>query len=205
MSGVLIGEMALSSITTADAATAMLPRKTTTIEKPLPPKCKIGGKGPGGGIVFYISKTKINVQPGISLGGRCLEAAPKTWAGTASDPATQWGCYGTSAGTSSGIGTGAANTAKIIASCATPGIAARWAGDLTFGGKSDWFLPSISEMNPMSANLPRVGVGGIYYGLYWSSSESNVISAWLEGFGGYDGDAGSKSGGAYVRPIRVFG
>ncbi len=199
------GGMTISSPVVAGSTTAV-PIKTTTIEAPLPPRCKVGRTGLGGGIVFYVSRTKINVQRGISLGGRCLEVAPMTWAGTASDPTMQWGCSATSiVGTGIGIGTGASNTAKIMAGCATPGIAARSAANLTSGGRSDWFLPSRAELNLMYTNLYGAGVGGFARNVYWSSSEHNAYHAWYQYFFIGDQDALSKYRTFYVRPIRAFG
>lgn len=173
---------------------------------PTPPSCKIGDIGPGGGRVFFVSATIINVQRGISAGGRCLEAAPTTWAGTASDPLIRWGCYGTSiVGTKSAIGTGASNTKKILVGCATSNIAARRASNLTFGGLSDWFLPSRAELYFMRINLHVAGLGGFATGSYWSSSEYNLYRARVQYFIPASQSIISKIIAAHVRPIRAFG
>ncbi len=187
--GVLIGELALVS---SVAATA-------------PPNCVIGDIGPGGGIVFYVSSTKINVRKGISSGGRCLEAAPNTWAGTASDPTLRWGCQGTSTpSTGFGIGTGASNTARIMASCGASNIAARRAANLSFNGKSDWFLPSRGELSLMYANLHSAGVGGFVASTYWTSSSASAWDAWIRSFIGIE-NYFSKLSLVRVRPVRAFG
>ncbi len=186
--------------------------------------CVIGDEGPGGGIVFYVSTTKINVQPGISSGGYCLEAAPKTWNNTASDPLLNWGCYGTwiggSLSTGVGIGTGASNTAKIMADCSPLNIAARRAGDSTFGGWDDWFLPSKGELDLMWTNLASAtpSLGDFREDYYWSSSQNNSINAvwggntaWVQyfyaggqGYGTGDYSYYAKNDPHFVRAIRAF-
>jgi len=194
-----------TTVRTDVTTTTRPPTTPTTIP---PAACKIGDIGPGGGRVFYVSITKINVQRGISKGGRCLEAAPKTWAGTAKDPTIGWGCDGTLiGGTSFGIGAGASNTAKIMAGCATSGIAPRRAANSTFGGKSDWFLPSKAELSLMYTNLKSAtpSLGGFKPRLYRSSSESGASYAWSQSF--YDGSqySSNKFISHRVRVIRAFG
>ena len=139
--------------------------------------CAIGDIGPGGGIVFYDAGSP-------QSWGRYLEAAPKTWNGGTSDPRASWGCFDTSISGVSGtaIGTGAANTAAIVAGCFESGIAASLADVSTFGGKSDWFLPSKDELELMFFNLGRKGVGGFVGNFYWSSSENSAYSAWSRDF-----------------------
>jgi hypothetical protein len=127
-----------------------------------------GQAGPAGGIVFY--------DKGVySDGWRYLEAAPSDQSARA-----QWGCYNTLiGGTSVEIGTGAANTATIVARCTENGTATKICSDLTLGGQSDWFLPSVKELFMMYYNLKRVGLGNFADSYYWSSSEYNVDYAWV--------------------------
>ncbi len=204
ITGVLIGEMAFISPSSATTIPTPTVRKPATSH---PAPCVVGGAGPGGGIVFYVSSTKINVQPKISGGGRCLEAAPKTWAGTGSDLILRWGCFGGKVGTSSAIGTGAKNTAKIMAGCATITIAARKVANLTFGGKSDWFLPSQDELSLMYTLFNSDGASNFAAVSYWSSSARNKYDAWFQGFGSEEFDVNyfNKNLTSYVRPIRAFG
>jgi len=220
ISGVLIGEMALVSSVTASRTPTRVPMGRTT-----PPTCLIGDTGPGGGIVFYVSARAINAVRGVSAGGRCLEAAPVMWSSPADNPGVKWGCFGTFISTGSGIGTGASNTKKIMAGCSTQGIPARRAGNLSFGGKTDWFLPSKAELKLMYSNLFSAGLGGFtthtdsegsVTGYYWSSSAYNAHNAWAHEFGSY-GNAFPTSKGAmeigyssefyvyFVRPVRAFG
>jgi hypothetical protein len=81
-----------------------------------------------------------------------------------------WGCSGTVIGsTSYAFGSGAANTAAIVASCSTPYIAARLCDNLTQNGYNDWYLPSNEEF--VKIYLNRVAIGGLGTSTYWTSSE----------------------------------
>jgi hypothetical protein len=128
-----------------------------------------------GGTVAYI------LQPGdpgyIEGEVHGLIAAPSDQSSGA-----QWGCYGTFiGGTSTALGTGAANTAAIVAGCPTSGIAARICNDLELNGYTDWYLPSKDELNKLYIN--RVAIGGFAGSNYWSSSEGSSSSAWRLYFG----------------------
>ena len=93
----------------------------------------------------------------------------------------QWGCFGTDIpGTSTAIGTGAANTALIIARCAQAGIAARLCSDLVEGGYDDWYLPSRDEFVAICPNRALLGV--FTNTNYWTSSQSNFLNAWNVNF-----------------------
>jgi hypothetical protein len=141
-----------------------------------------------GGIVFYLD--------GNGGGLVCAESDQSSG---------QWGCYGTSiSGTSTGIGTGAANTAAIVAGCSESGIAARICNNLVLNGYSDWFLPSKDELNLMYQNLKLAGIGGFADDDYWSSSEGSSSYAWIRSFiDGYQ-YSNYKDDGSRVRAVRAF-
>ena len=64
-----------------------------------------------------------------------------------------WGCrYGPSISTDYSIGKGAQNTINILNGCAESDIAAEVCNNSTAQGYSDWFLPSIKELNEMYLN-----------------------------------------------------
>lgn len=148
------------------------------------------GQPYAGGIIFYLDST----------GTHGLVCAP-----TEHSTSAQWGCQGTLIGTSAtAVGTGAANTATILANCATAGTAARICNDLTLGGYNDWFLPSRGELNLIYINLKLMSIGGFTNGGYWSSSESNAISAWAISFNdGYSANY-VKTNTYSVRAVRAF-
>jgi hypothetical protein len=115
----------------------------------------IGQDGPAGGTVFYTTDN----------GFHGYEAAPVNHQVTA-----EWGCYGTNINTGTAIGTGAANTANIIAwGCSGPNSAAAVANAYYLNGFADWFLPSSDLLEQLRLNSNRVA--GLIDGEYWSSSQ----------------------------------
>ena len=151
-----------------------------------------------GGIIAYILQPG---DPGYDANvPHGLIAAP-------SDQSTgaEWGCYGTiiSGADGTAIGTGNQNTIDIMNGCGTAGIAARICGDLVLNGYSDWFLPSIDELNKLYLN--QAAIGGFAAAYYWSSSEYNNYGAGLQYFGsGYQDFDYAKANASYVRAVRAF-
>jgi len=142
-----------------------------------------------GGIVFYLD--------GSGGGMVCAQSDQST--------STEWGCYGSSiGGTGTALGTGAANTAKIVAGCSQAGIAARICNELVLNGYSDWFLPSKDELNLMYQNLKQAGLGGFADDWYWSSSECSSGNAWEQSFDNGYQNSGSKYYNGRVRAVRAF-
>lgn len=155
----------------------------------------IGETGPAGGIVFYVTDG----------GFHGLEAAPVDQVSAA------WGCYGTAlsdATEGTMVGTGAANTAAIVAECAEAGTAAKVADAYTLNGYGDWFLPSKGELNLLYWQKQLGVVGGFTSGFYWSSSQSSSLSnsslAWLQDFGNGSQLRLNKGATAGVRAVRAF-
>ena len=113
----------------------------------------------------------------------------------------EWGCYGTSMGAfGTAIGTGATNTTAIVAGCSETSIAAWICSELILNGYSDWFLPSLDELNLMY----EAGIGGFASEAYWTSSENSDNKAWGQHFangGQYNED---KNNYPRVRAIRAF-
>jgi len=122
--------------------------------------------GPAGGYIFYD-------KGDYSDGWRYLEAAPQSTEWTN----VQWGAYGTLVGAwGYDIGTGQSNTNIIVNWLnyySETGRAAQLCDSLTYGGYSDWFLPSYDELHLMYENLKLFGVGGFEDAFYVSSTEMN--------------------------------
>jgi hypothetical protein len=98
---------------------------------------------------------------------------------------------------------GETNTAAIVANQGAGAYAAYICDTLTAFGYSDWYLPSINELNAMY--LQKDVIGGFTTGSYWSSTEDNDNVAWYQNF--YDGyqsytNYGSKSSISRVRCVR---
>jgi len=131
----------------------------------------IGSRGPAGGWIFY--------DKGYYKDGwRYLEAAP------VSQGYTKWGCYRRSikgVRDDDPLGRGKVFTAVIIKKCRQQNVAARKASSYRGGGKRDWFLPTVEELETMHMNLAH-RVRGFNDHIYWSSSQYNYGCAWFVNF-----------------------
>lgn len=147
----------------------------STPQSPQPPVIKsegpytIGDRGPAGGWIIY--------DKGDNSGGwRYLEAAPEdqTPASWRHKGLVKWGCQGKSIPEArhTAVGKGRANTQAMIKSCDEPDTAARKCVEYRGGGKDDWFLPSLEELNLVYTVLYQQGQGDLRMGEYWSSSEA---------------------------------
>lgn len=125
---------------------------------------KVGDTGPAGGTVFYLSD---------NTGLHGLEAATqfRYW-----EQVTKWGCYNTSISGAYGtaIGTGANNTASILAGCSDTITAAKLADAYNVNGYGDWFLPSKDELHLFLSQNWWMG----FTQIFWSSSEISNANAW---------------------------
>ena len=107
-------------------------------------------------------------------------------------------------GTGTALGTGSANTDRVITQNGAgidyaAGLARAHAG----GGFTDWFLPSRDELDTLYLN--RAAIGGFSSASYWSSSEDGANTAWYQDFGdGVQGDSFGKHSTYHVRAVRRF-
>jgi hypothetical protein len=106
--------------------------------------------------------------------------------------------------TSTALGTGAANTAAIIAAQGSPasyaaGVAHAYAG----GNYHDWYLPSRDELYRVYVNYAAIG-GSWPAGDYWTSSQLNFASAWYQKIPLGDRNTQVKSSQLGVRAMRSF-
>jgi formylglycine-generating enzyme required for sulfatase activity len=142
----------------------------------------------GGGVVFYLD--------GFGSG---LVAAEDDHSS-----ATIWGDYNTLIeGTSRFVGTGAANTIKIVSVLGDYNYAANLCNELIQNGYDDWFLPSSEELNLMYEN--KEAIGGFASNYYWSSSENDTNKAFSQDFGnGQLSSSLHKLWTLRIRAIRAF-
>ncbi len=159
------------------------------------------GKMYAGGLIFYLDT--------VSCNG--FVSAPNTDQGF-----TTWGCYQTDlpnvpnvtgglTGPGAAIGEGMMNTDSIIVNgCILATDAARLCSDLSLNGYTDWFLPSIGELELMYLNLHLNGFGVFVTSRYWSSSEKDADTAHRLNFGFGNIDSATKFNNVTVRAIREF-
>lgn len=155
-----------------------------------------------GGIVAYILKSG---DPGHVVGQTHGLIVSK-----ADEPtALPWSTVtGVTVGTATAIGTGAANTAAIVAQAGCTGGAAWSCYHKTASGYSDWYLPSSGELLAINENKSKIGGVGFKDGLwnypYWSSSEFWYSPAEWALYRHYSEYGSRKSTRAQVRAIRSF-
>ncbi|MDP3651080.1 MAG: DUF1566 domain-containing protein [Rhodoferax sp.] len=87
-----------------------------------------------------------------------------------------WGEYGKDVpGTSSRTDSKANTDAMVLAHCP----AALKVRDLTIDGHSDWYLPSLGELNSAAANVPELFSTDDYY---WTSTQGSRHDAFVQDF-----------------------
>lgn len=166
----LVASATTYTITATNAAGSTTQKFTLTVLTPTCAQggaCVVGDRGPGGGIVYYVSASNFTSN-GSACGAACkyLEVAPSTWqsggVSVSDDAEYAWPQSGTTgqnittAGSESGfpyekfnwkIGQGFYNT-SLMGSAASPMLAAV----LGYAGKSvagQWFIPSMNELNEL--------------------------------------------------------
>jgi len=110
------------------------------------------------------------------------------------------------------IGAGQANTTRLVSVLGLGSYPARKCDELVLNGFSDWFLPSLEELDCMQKALSvfdrEYNLNGIYY---WTSSEapetevSRSCSAWVQNlFTGEKRSWAKNDPTPYVRAVRAF-
>jgi hypothetical protein len=216
----------------------------------------VGDVGPGGGIIYYVDANGFNCgsafsSTGSPTGGRCkyLEVALNTWdgnSGTPVDPRKQVivnsglnvdspniSNDATPYNNAASLGLGYKNTLALLQIENNSSNAAASARAFAGGGKSDWYLPTSSELNLLcqwargvtqnvsvkctggndnkiwdpSSGLTAGSSNSVSFDAsksYWSSSE-NGDQSWTQYFNSSGNqDSNARGDGNNVRPIRAF-
>ncbi len=158
------------------------------------------GQSFGGGIIFYVD--------GTGQHGLIADLTDTNYR------MIKWGdsYYLNTGATGTAVGTGAANTKKIIAVQGTNyNYAALVCANYRGGGYADWFLPSKDELYLLYKAKVAGVVKGFTWGAYWSSSEFYVASfpkqqayAWTKIFYSENAFYSLKDRVSGVRAIRAF-
>ena len=143
----------------------------------------------GGGIIFYINSSGKH-----GMIADTVDLPPASWNNLKSI---------VTGATAFDIGGGKANTRKIIlAQGRTGNYAALECARSTNSGYTDWFLPSLYELDQLQ-NQQDV-VGGFTGTNYWSSTEGSQNYSWLKNFKAGWHDQTQKGYIASVRAIRYY-
>lgn len=162
------------------------------------------GEEYGGGVIFHLWKDNAGVEHGLIV-ALTDQSTSQAWSNVTS------AAIGTSAQSS---WDGLSNSNSIVGQAGHTSSAAKLCLDLVSGGQSDWYLPSIKELNMLWNNYYTVaralsqiaGATQLAYVYYWSSSEYNLNFVWSFSF--IDGSSGYfsffKETQYYVRAVRAF-
>lgn len=150
-------------------------------------QCVSIGQNYQGGIVFWVNAT----------GDAGLIAAPND-----QSAGCNWGCQGTSITGTFSNSDGQANSALMIAQCNQVGMSASLCNALNLGGYTDWYLPSIDELNMMWQQ--KVVIGGFTASSYWTSNQFSANDAYWQNFNSGIQGHNLKNQSAGVRAVRAF-
>jgi hypothetical protein len=159
----------------------------------------------GGGVVFHLWKDALGVEHGLIVDKTDLSTA-QAWSNIdvtliGSSAQSNWD--------------GLSNSNAIVSQAGHTSSAASICLNSTNGGQSDWYLPSIQELNLLWNNyynaarsLTQIsGATQLQYAYYWSSTELGSDFAGLIDFNFANGTTGNvfnKFLNYYVRAVRAF-
>jgi hypothetical protein len=156
----------------------------------------------GGGVVFHLWKDASGVEHGLIIDKTDLSAA-QVWSnvdqtGIGSSAQSNWD--------------GSSNSNAIVGQAGHNSSAASICLNSTNGGQSDWYLPSIQELNMLWNNYYTVarsltqisGATQLLTSTYWSSTENDNGYAWFFNFNYGNVDYYFKYYTYYVRAVRAF-
>lgn len=155
-----------------------------------------------GGVIFHLWLDANGVEHGLIVDKTDLSTA-QVWSNV---DQTEIGASAQSSW--DGVG----NSNAIVGQAGHTSSAAALCLNSTNGGYTDWYLPSVQELNMLWNNYYTVarslsqiaGATELQSALYWSSTEYNAYSAWRFFFNDGDASSASKLGTFYVRAVRAF-
>jgi hypothetical protein len=155
----------------------------------------------GGGVIFHLWKDTQGVEHGLVVdytdlsNGQAWSNMDQTLIGA--NAQSPWD--------------GLSNSNAIVGQAGHSSSAAALCLNSTSGGQSDWYLPSIQELNILWDNYYTVAqslsqiIGATQLqSVYWSSSENNGIMALYFYFTNGYADLNAKNYNFFVRAIRAF-
>ncbi len=160
------------------------------------------GEKYGGGVIFHLWKDNAGVEHGLIV-ALTDQSTSRAWSNVTS------AAIGTSAQSS---WDGLSNSNSIVGQAGHTSSAAKLCLDLVSGGQSDWYLPSIQELNMLWNNYYTVtralsqisGATQLSNSAYWSSSENVSNVAWTFHFGLGTTNGLTKTNTNCVRAVRAF-
>ena len=157
----------------------------------------------GGGVVFHLWKDALGVEHGLIIDKTDLSTA-QVWSNIDST------LIGPSAQSS---WDGLSNSNAIVGQAGHTSSASALCLNSTNGAQSDWYLPSVQELNMLWNNYYTVapsltqisGATQLQPAYYWSSTETGNYYAWTFGFiNGLAFNSCPKTTTDYVRAVRAF-
>ena len=156
----------------------------------------------GGGVIFHLWKDALGVEHGLIIDKTDLSAT-QVWSNI---DATLIGASAQSSWD------GLSNSNAIVGQTGHTSSASALCLNSTNGGQSDWYLPSVQELNMLWNNYYTVarsliqitGATQLQSATYWSSTESNTSYAWGFNFASGGADYIFKAAPRYVRAVRAF-
>lgn len=160
------------------------------------------GEEYGGGVIFHLWKDNVGIEHGLIV-ALTDQSTSQVWSNVTSifigaTVQISWD--------------GLIDSNAIVGQVGHTSSAAKLCLDLVSGGQSDWYLPSIQELNMLWNNYYTVarglsqisGATQLSKSYYWSSSDYLSSHAWSFNFhkGGTSGQIKSES--SYVRAVRAF-
>ena len=156
----------------------------------------------GGGVIFHLWKDALGVEHGLIIDKTDLSTA-QVWSNIdailiGSSAQSNWD--------------GLSNSNAIFGQAGHTSSASALCLNSTIGGQSDWYLPSIQELNMLWNNYYTVarsltqisGATQLQPAYYWSSTEYGGDGAWTFVFDGGTANFGYKNFPSYVRAVRAF-